>query len=89
MTEEIFRFNVYVVDFDVDRRKMLIQRLLSRRRDRGVLWAREFLREVTSEGRKLIHQTNSQDDAEFVLQDLTAGGAKIEIVDLFPEDDDF
>ena len=88
MTEETFRFIVNVVDFDVDRKKLLIQRLLARRKDRGRVWAREYLRSVKEQGKQLIHRTNSQTDAEFVQQDLASGGAEIEVVDLFPEDDE-
>ena len=85
---ETFRFNLYLVDYDKEFKKALMERLLAHHKTQGKIWARELLKKVRAGEKVLIHQSNASLDVNVVLRDLSVSGAMIEVEDLFPDEED-
>ena len=85
---ETFRYQIFIVSYEKTLKKSLMARMMAQRKDKGKLWARTLLSKTREGERQLIQETNSFESAEFVCQDLSAMGAQVEIVDLFPNKGD-
>lgn len=73
----MYRYTIYITDFDAFRRHELIKTLLSHRRDRGTLWASETFDKIPTEGRQPVYHSNGRNDLWHVYQRLIMTGGKV------------
>jgi hypothetical protein len=85
---ETFRFNLYIIGYDKDRKKLLIERLLAHHKDKGQIWARELLKAIRQGEKPIIHQSNAAGDINQVARNLHLAGAELEVEDLYPDEED-
>ena len=74
----MFRYTIYMMGHDENRRGELASSLLSHRRDKGTLWAEQVIDAAGPESRQVVYQTNGYNDLLHVYQRLDMVGALVE-----------